>query len=291
MIVRHPKRLILASLGFCSLSATGFAQQPQEKPDAKPSAQDLAPTIRTPFDDTKWVVELTPDKDSDKSGAKPLVDTLVLTGGKLFSKLSHKDGFGPATLAATQTAFSAESFTTDRRHKCEWRATLTADQLVGTLVSARGDGTLVRYALLGSRALALDGTRWSIQIRPALAEGVVKAKDDSKPEPVTEAILSFEHNKLTCDAPALKGSPQAAYRVTRAGDRMTLTADTAIAKDGRVAWLVDFDRDTLKGSARVTAKDGAPTTHSIEGKRQPDVVDAALPKLPEASQRESKDKR
>ena len=210
-----------------------------------------------PFEGAKWVVTLTPDKDAEKTGEKPIEDALWFEGAKFSSHVGKEHGFPPARFERGQNWARAECIAQDGRSKVEWRLEAKGDRVEGTMVSTRGEGTIVNYKVEGLRASPLEGTRWAIKIEPE-----EKDKKDETKKPVFDSLV-FTCGKLKRGA----GSATAAatYTLTKTGDKQVLSAEALADSGERTVWSAEFEKDTVKGVVRTSTKDGKETTQTFEG--------------------------
>jgi hypothetical protein len=250
-------------LTCCLALAIGAqAQQPASRQSTIPEQPGVVPRRAPPgpFEDAKWVVTLTPDKEAEKLGEKPVEDALSFEGAKFSSHIGKQHGFPASRFETGQSWARAECLAPDGRSKCEWRLEGKGDRVEGTMVSTRSEGTIVNYKVEGVRASALEGTRWAIKLEPDEAG---KKQGD---KPAFDSLV-FACGKLRRGTNAGKGLPPASYTVAKQGDKQVLSAESVGESGERTGWSAEFENDTVKGLVRTTGKDGKETMHSFEGKQ------------------------
>ena len=213
-----------------------------------------------PFESARWVVTLTPEKEAEKTGEKPVEDSLHFDSGKMTSLVGKNHGFPAASFETAQSWARAEVAAADGRSKCEWRLEAKGDRLEGTMVSTRGEGTIVQYRLEGTRAPALEGTHWAIKLEP---DDEAKKNGD---KPAFDSLV-FACGKFRRGSQAGKGMAPAAYTLVKNGSKQTLSAESVDENGERMLWSADFEGDIVKGLLRTTKKDGKEVTRSFEGKQ------------------------
>jgi hypothetical protein len=112
------------------------------------------PLARDPFKG-KWEVTITPDDDARLNGAKEFKDTLTFTPTMFSSDQMQKKGFDPVqydddTRPGSIGGFDANQ-TSKTDGKLKWSGFVTADQFEGNLVWTKTDGTVLNYAVKGSK--------------------------------------------------------------------------------------------------------------------------------------------
>lgn len=276
-MIRHRQTpSLLCSLALASLAfAQGESQPTQGQVPVLPRPQDPASRQSPPagqpgviprrappgpFESSRWVVTLTPEKEAEKAGEKPLEDSLQFESGKMTSLVGKVHGFPTTTFETAQAWARAEVAAADGRSKCEWRLEAKGDRLEGTMTSTRGEGTIVQYKLEGTRAPALEGTHWAIKLEPD-EEG--KKNGD---KPAFDSLI-FACGKFRRGGQAGKGLAPASYTLVKNGNKHTLSAEAVEEGGERVLWSAEFDGDIVKGLLRTAKKDGKEVTRSFEGKQ------------------------
>ena len=105
-----------------------------------------------------WTVTATPSGlDANLPGAKTFNETLKFDGAKMSVKVLADKGFGPAEYQEDVSAIGTATFdctqTSDKEGKIVWHGmTTTSQDLQGTLVWTRKDGTIIHYDLTGNKS-------------------------------------------------------------------------------------------------------------------------------------------
>ena len=261
-------QLSVIVISLLGLAAASPAQTGNKAQEPTPSSQITQPkrASTAPFEASKWVVTLTPDKESEKAGEKPVEDALTFEAGKMWSHVGKALGFAPVSFETGLAWARAEVFTPDRHSKCEWRVESSGDELKGTMVSTRGEGTIVNYQVLGKRAQPLEGTRWAIKLAPD-----EETKKDGE-SPKFDSIV-FACGKFTRAGEAGRAVAPASYSLTAKGTKLTLAAETSDDAGNQTRWSAEFEGDMVKGSVRTTKKGGKETIESFEGRQMTEPRD------------------
>lgn len=224
--------------------------------DREPARADRAKS--TPFEASKWVVSLTPDKEGATRGEKALEDVITFEGGKFSTHLGTRTGFEPAPFNTAASWAQVDLTSKDGHSKCAWRVEAAKDQLEGTLVTTRNEGTITKYRVEGRRAPSLEGTRWSIAIATETADGT---KGTAK----TMDTLAFAFGKFTTSSNVAGTAAPTAYTLTETAEGRKLSADTVDITGHHSLWSADFSATSVKGLLRTTDASGKEITHRFEG--------------------------
>jgi hypothetical protein len=104
----------------------------------------------------KWAVEVTPEEDARSAGEKQFKDVLVFTKGETFiAEECRKRGFEAGKYETDQRRFGPAKFTANieskKEGKAKWEGLATGQNIEGTLVWTKKDGSVMRYAFKGER--------------------------------------------------------------------------------------------------------------------------------------------
>ena len=105
----------------------------------------------TPLDGSRWRIAVVPDQASAASGAETLVQTVEFANGWI-STLS-KQGFSSAPIEyrgeAGAGAWTARQWASQKLMKAEWRGQVAANEMEGSLIMSKSDGTKWQYSFTG----------------------------------------------------------------------------------------------------------------------------------------------
>lgn len=103
-----------------------------------------------------WSVQLTPDESGASAGRYPFKDHMLFEGDGYFTAEAFGPlGFGRSTYTVTPLEGGAMGFTTTMSNGTQgtltWNGVLQSNQLVGTLVWAKPDGTVGTYTFTATQ--------------------------------------------------------------------------------------------------------------------------------------------
>src|SRR5207253_7997517 len=102
-----------------------------------------------------WEVTVTPDDDASKAGEKEFKDTLVFKGSKFLAEECKKDGFEEVDYEPDTRRFGPAKFTakpkSETKGEAEWKGTITVDNIEGSLVMTKKDGTKMNFTFKGTK--------------------------------------------------------------------------------------------------------------------------------------------
>jgi len=115
-----------------------------------------AAMARDPFPGN-WSITLTPSgTDGNLPGVKEIDEVLTFTSNDMSTKVLAQHGFGPAPYDEDTTGYGPATFkctqTSDKEGKIVWQGTTTGQDMTGTMVWTKKDGSLVHYDFQGSKS-------------------------------------------------------------------------------------------------------------------------------------------
>src|ERR1700677_4415718 len=103
-----------------------------------------------------WTMNVTPTvDDANKPGVKQFNETFTFTGDTFSTKTMAAQGFGGAPYQEDVRAYGPATFTstqTGSQGKLEWAGTTTGQDMTGTLVWTKADGTVIHFDFQGNKA-------------------------------------------------------------------------------------------------------------------------------------------
>jgi hypothetical protein len=104
-----------------------------------------------------WSVTLVPSgTDANQPGVKQFDETLTFTTNQFSTKVLAQCGFGPTDYQEDSTGYGPSKFsctqTSDKEGKIAWQGTSTGQDITGTLVWTRKDGSVIHYDFQGSKS-------------------------------------------------------------------------------------------------------------------------------------------
>jgi hypothetical protein len=104
-----------------------------------------------------WTVNLTPTgDDANKPGVKAFAETFTFTGDTFSTKTMSAQGFGGAPYQEDVRAYGPATFTATQtsstQGKLEWAGTTAGQDMTGTVVWTKPDGTVIHYDYTGNKA-------------------------------------------------------------------------------------------------------------------------------------------
>lgn len=104
-----------------------------------------------------WSITLTPSgSDAGLPGAKAFDEKLTFDGTNLSAKTLADHGFGPAAYQEDSRAFGPATFDCTQNSEKEgtivWNGLTTGQDLHGTLIWTKKDGTVIHYDFQGGQA-------------------------------------------------------------------------------------------------------------------------------------------
>jgi hypothetical protein len=103
-----------------------------------------------------WAINLTPNgTDANIRGVKAFPETLTFTAYMFSTKTLADHGFGPVQYDEDTRAFGPATFkctqTSDKEGKIVWQGMTTGQDITGTIVWTKADGTVVHYDYQGNK--------------------------------------------------------------------------------------------------------------------------------------------
>ena len=146
----------------------------QEKKPVTPPTDEKKPVEASQtqsLENSRWTVKVVPDKAAMAKGEKEYSDTLVFSQNKVSMTEATNKGYKPSNYTVTKSG-TGFKVTADQGSDMDGKVALNADiagqNIKGTLVCTKKDGTILNYTF--------DGRQ------DAAAEATDKKKDEKKPD-------------------------------------------------------------------------------------------------------------
>ena len=113
-----------------------------------------AALARDPFNG-RWQVTMIPDPETANAGNEQFDDTLIFEKDLFSSEACAQYGFKPVKYELDSRAITAATFTASPKSETDgsakWEGFTTGQDIRGTVVWTKADGTVLRYSFQGAR--------------------------------------------------------------------------------------------------------------------------------------------